>query len=173
MTSAEYYHINGTPLYYQDGYAIEESKLGEPRELRVITVGAGASGLNLAHQIDKHMQHVTHIIYEKNPEVGGTWYENRYPGCACDIPSHNYQFTWEPHPGWNNFYSPGPEIFEYFRQVAQKYELYRFIKLSHKVVGATWDEHKGIWNVRVEDLSTGRTFDDWCHFMISGSGILK
>lgn len=83
-------------------YSISDTRLGEPRDLRIITVGAGASGLNLAHQIEKHMKHVAHIIYEKNPEVGGTWFENRYPGCACDIPSHSYQFTWEPYPGWKH-----------------------------------------------------------------------
>lgn len=81
-------------------YDIQEKPLGEPRSLRVIAIGAGASGLNLGRQIDKHMSNIDLTIYEKNPEVGGTWYENRYPGCACDIPSHNYQFTWEPNPDW-------------------------------------------------------------------------
>jgi NADPH-dependent glutamate synthase beta subunit-like oxidoreductase len=84
------------------GYIIPDITLGVPRRLRVITIGAGASGLNLARQIDKHMQNVEHIIYEKNADVGGTWFENRYPGCACDIPSHNYQFTWEPNAEWNH-----------------------------------------------------------------------
>lgn len=81
-------------------YVVPDKRLGEPRHLRVIAIGAGASGLNLARQIDQHMNNVDLTIYEKNPEVGGTWYENRYPGCACDIPSHNYQFTWEPNPDW-------------------------------------------------------------------------
>lgn len=75
-------HTNG----YTDGqhvpYQIHEKRLGEPLELRVITIGAGASGLNLAYQLNRHMRNLTHIMYEKNPEVGGTWYENRYPGYA-------------------------------------------------------------------------------------------
>lgn len=82
-------------------YTISEKVLGEARHLRVIAIGAGASGLNLAHQISNHMRNIDLILYEKNAEVGGTWYENRYPGCACDIPSHNYQFTWEPNPNWS------------------------------------------------------------------------
>ena len=89
------------PKGHSTTYEIQDTNLGHARDLRIITVGAGASGLNLAHQINKHMKNVTHVIYEKNPEVGGTWFENRYPGCACDIPSHNYQFTWEPNPNWN------------------------------------------------------------------------
>ncbi|KID76808.1 Flavin monooxygenase-like protein, partial [Metarhizium brunneum ARSEF 3297] len=156
-----------------DRYQIVEKTLGEPRDLRIITVGAGASGLNLAYQIDKHMQQVTHIVYEKNPEVGGTWYENKYPGCACDVPSHNYQFTWEPNPEWTNFYSSAPEILEYFKRLATKYELYRFIKLGHKVIHARWDGEQGIWNVKIENVSDGSVIDDWCHFLINGSGILN
>lgn len=85
-----------------EGYSVQEKPLGEPLQLRVISIGAGAAGLNLARQVDKHMRNIDLTIYEKNPEVGGTWYENRYPGCACDIPSHNYQFTWEPNPDWTN-----------------------------------------------------------------------
>lgn len=83
-------------------YVVAEKPLGEARQIRVIAVGAGASGLNLARQIDKHMKNVDLVIYEKNPDVGGTWFENRYPGCACDIPSHNYQFTWEPSTEWSH-----------------------------------------------------------------------
>lgn len=83
-------------------YQIPDSRLGEPKHLRIITIGAGAAGLNLAYQLDRQMEEIDHVIYEKNPEVGGTWYENSYPGCACDIPSHNYQFTWESNPDWNN-----------------------------------------------------------------------
>lgn len=82
-------------------YEITEAPLGGPRKLRVITIGAGAAGLNFAYQLNRHMQNISHVVYEKNSEVGGTWYENRYPGCACDIPSHSYQFTWEPNTHWN------------------------------------------------------------------------
>lgn len=59
-------------------YTITESPLGQPRPIRIVAVGAGASGLNLARQIDMHMENVDYVIYEKNSEVGGTWFENRY-----------------------------------------------------------------------------------------------
>lgn len=88
----------------RSGYTVQEKPLGEPRPLRVIAIGAGAAGLNFARQVDRHMQNIDLTIYEKNADVGGTWFENRYPGCACDIPSHNYQFTWEPNPDWTNLY---------------------------------------------------------------------
>lgn len=82
-------------------YTPPETPLGSPRHLRVIAIGAGASGLNFARQIEKHMKNVSLVIYEKNPEIGGTWFENRYPGCACEIRFHNYQYTWEPSPEWS------------------------------------------------------------------------
>ena len=60
------------------GYVVDEPPLGEPRKLRIITIGAGASGLNVVRQIEQHMQNVDLQIYEKNADVGGTWLENKY-----------------------------------------------------------------------------------------------
>lgn len=83
----------GTPFTGSDkvpqGYLVFEEAQGAGRKLKVITIGAGASGLNLQHELDSSIpEHlVEHVIYDKNPSIGGTWYENRYPGCACDIPS--------------------------------------------------------------------------------------
>lgn len=68
---------NGAANTGHVNYAVSEIPLGTPRQLRVITIGAGAAGLNMALHIELHMENVDHIIYEKNPEVGGTWYENK------------------------------------------------------------------------------------------------
>lgn len=67
----------GVYIPLANGYVVEEHPFGEPRKLRIITLGAGASGLNVARQIEKHMQNVEHQIYEKNSDVGGTWLENK------------------------------------------------------------------------------------------------
>ncbi|VUC25597.1 unnamed protein product [Clonostachys rosea] len=154
-------------------YKVSNCALGEPRHLKVLMVGAGASGLNLARHMDLHMKNFELKIYEKNADVGGTWFENRYPGCACDIPSHNYQFTWEPNPGWTQYYSSWDEILEYFRNIASKYELYKYIQLKHKVDEARWDQDAGVWNIKVSNLETGDTVEDWGHILINGTGILK
>jgi cation diffusion facilitator CzcD-associated flavoprotein CzcO len=70
-------------------------------------------------------------------------------------------------------YSPAPEILQYFKSVAKKYSLYKYIKLSHIVTGAVWDEGDGKWRLEIENLVTGEILTDWCHFLINGSGILK
>jgi hypothetical protein len=66
-------------------YKILEQPLGSIKPVRIICIGAGASGINMAYQTRQHLKNVELTIYEKNPDVGGTWYENRYPGCRCDV----------------------------------------------------------------------------------------
>ena len=70
-------------------------------------------------------------------------------------------------------YSPAPEILRYFIGVARKYDLYKYIKLSHMVTSATWDDAEGKWFVEITNIATGETLKDSCHFLINGSGILK
>ncbi|KAH8666993.1 putative MoxY [Xylariales sp. PMI_506] len=154
-------------------YTILEEPLGYAREIRIVTIGAGASGLNVARNVTKHLKNVSLQIYEKNDDVGGTWLENRYPGCACDIPSHNYQYSWEPNPNWTSYYSPQPEILEYFRGAARKHDLLKFVEFKTKVVDARWDESAGVWRFKIERLETGEIFQDYAHFFINASGYLN
>ena len=72
-----------------DGYRISEYPLFTKRPIRMICVGAGAAGLQIAYKAERVLKDVELQIYEKNSDVGGTWLENRYPGCTCDIPSHS------------------------------------------------------------------------------------
>ena len=156
-----------------NGYSVLEEPLGSGRKIRVIAIGAGASGLNVARNVNVHMKNVELQIYEKNDAVGGTWLENSYPGCGCDIPSHNYQYSWQPNPNWNQYYSPQPEILDYFQNAAVKHDLMKFIKLSHKVVEAVWKEHEGLWRFQIENTLTGEVFEDSAHFFINATGYLN
>jgi NAD(P)-binding Rossmann-like domain len=72
-------------------YDLSKQFFNSPRKLKIIVAGAGCSALDLAHQVETGgLKNVDLQIFEKNAGLGGTWYENRYPGCACDIPAHNY-----------------------------------------------------------------------------------
>jgi len=92
------------PWYNQDfdGYRVQENPMHTKRPLRVLATGAGPAGLQIAYKIGKLMDNVDLVIYEKNDDVGGTWLENKYPGCACDIPSHAYQFYWNRNADWSS-----------------------------------------------------------------------
>ncbi|KIX04808.1 uncharacterized protein Z518_05679 [Rhinocladiella mackenziei CBS 650.93] len=91
-------------------YCIEPQWHSKPRPIRIICIGAGAAGLLVAYKTKKLLKNIELIIYEKSPDIGGTWYENRYPGCACDVPAHVYTYSFEPNPSWSSFYTSAPEI---------------------------------------------------------------
>lgn len=156
-------------------YTIREAPFGTPRPIRIIGVGAGASGINLIRTLGKTLSASTYelVIYEKNEGVGGTWFENRYPGCKCDVPSHNYQFTWSPNPAWSSFFAPAAEIEEYLCQICDDENLRPFIKTSHQVVGAVWSESKAVWELQIRDLETDAVFEDYANFFIDATGILN
>ncbi|KAJ5820642.1 hypothetical protein N7474_006233 [Penicillium riverlandense] len=157
---------------YQD-YSIPDTPMGTARHLKIICIGAGASGLNLAFQIRKNMRNVDFVIYEKNKDVGGTWYENRYPGCACDIPAHNYQFSWAANPTWNEFYAKSSEILEYLKATSYKYDLRRCIRFQNRVLDCTWDEESGTWNLHIQNEISGKVISESCHFLFNGGGYLN
>ncbi|SED50672.1 Predicted flavoprotein CzcO associated with the cation diffusion facilitator CzcD [Amycolatopsis tolypomycina] len=120
--------------------------MGNRTETGVVIVGTGFSGLGMAIQLRKEGRE-DFVILEKAHDVGGTWRDNSYPGCACDIPSHMYSFSFEQNPGWSRAYSPQPEIWRYMREVADKHDLRRFIRFGQEVTGARWDAEENRWHV--------------------------
>ncbi|PQE11649.1 phenylacetone monooxygenase protein [Rutstroemia sp. NJR-2017a WRK4] len=155
------------------GYTVKEQPLGTLRPVRVIIIGAGVSGINLARTLKQQTVRVEHVIYDKNPDVGGTWYENCYPGCASDDPSHNYQFTHTPNPGWSSLFSPAPEIRKYLVDICNICGLRDHMKLSHSVVHAKWEEGASEWVLQVKNEATGAIFEDRCNFLCDAKGIFN
>ncbi|KAL1865924.1 hypothetical protein VTK73DRAFT_5008 [Phialemonium thermophilum] len=161
----------GWPTTNENGYTIREQPMGTKRPMKVVVLGAGASGINFLKMAADKLENVELVCYEKNSDVGGTWLENVYPGVACDIPSVSYQFTWEPHI-WPEYYSSGHEIWKYLRGIVDKYELMRFIKLSHSVSGAEWSDEEGKWTITVRGPD-GEIIEDSCDIFLNGGGILN
>lgn len=155
-------------------YNISEQPAATPRKIRVIVIGAGASGLNFAREIYTKIPTAELALYDKNPEIGGTWYENRYPGVACDIPSINYQYTWAPSPDWKTYYSTGPEILAYFKKVAKDHGLDRDVHLNHRIIGAEWNEQQKKWFVKIErNGDPNDVIEDSGEVLINATGVLN
>ncbi|WP_410567986.1 flavin-containing monooxygenase [Amycolatopsis sp. cmx-4-61] len=120
--------------------------MGNRTETGVVIIGTGFSGLGMAIQLRKEGRE-DFVILEKAHDVGGTWRDNSYPGCACDIPSHMYSFSFAQNPGWSRAYSPQPEIWRYLREVADQHDLRRFIRFGQEMTGARWDAEENRWHV--------------------------
>src|SRR5437763_7747457 len=114
-------------------YTVRDTPLGSAKHIRIVSIGAGARGINMIRTLRKHLTEFEHVVYEKDEQVGGTWFENRYPGCRCDIPSHNYQFSWRPKRDWPSFFATAKEIQEYLCRVCDEEDMWRSIKTMHKV----------------------------------------
>lgn len=120
-----------------------------PRSLRIAIIGAGPGGLCMAIRL-ADAGFTNFEILEKADGVGGTWYHNRYPGCACDVPSHLYSFSFEPKPDWSRPYATQPEILAYLEHCADKYGLLPHCRFGDAVRSARWDESAAQWTLETE-----------------------
>jgi cation diffusion facilitator CzcD-associated flavoprotein CzcO len=126
----------------------------DERILDLLVVGAGFAGLCAA--IKAREQGIDDLlVLEKRPGVGGTWWDNRYPGAACDIPSHLYSFSFFPNPDWTRVYSPQAEIQAYLQSCVEHFDLAPLIRHGCRVVGQRFDGTTGLWETQCED---GRRF---------------
>jgi cation diffusion facilitator CzcD-associated flavoprotein CzcO len=136
------------------------------RDVRVIIIGTGFSGLGMAVQLKKAGVH-DFVVLEKANDVGGTWRDNSYPGCACDIQSHMYSFSFKQNPNWTRSFPSQPEIWDYLREVSDHYGLRQHIRFGQEVTGARWDEDAQVWHVATKsgEEITGQ-------FLVAGTGAL-
>ena len=136
------------------------------QRFRIVIIGAGFAGLGMAVRL-KQAGIDDFVILERAADVGGTWRDNSYPGCAVDVQSHLYSFSFAPNPNWSQVYSPQAEIWSYIKQVSEAHDVLRHVRYEHEVTGGTWNESTQRWEVR----TTGGIFD--AQFVISGMGPLS
>jgi cation diffusion facilitator CzcD-associated flavoprotein CzcO len=118
-----------------------------PQAVDVLIIGAGVSGLCVAARL-REAGIESFLLLEKADALGGTWRDNRYPGCACDIPAHLYSYSFEPNPGWSAMFAPQPEILDYLRRVADRRGLVSKIRFGRTVQALQWDDVAQAWQVR-------------------------
>ncbi|KAG0092227.1 hypothetical protein BGZ93_003852 [Podila epicladia] len=139
----------------------------------VCIIGAGFSGICAAIRLETQLNLTSYEIFDLEPELGGTWWSNTYPGVACDIKSHNYAFSFEPNYDWSCVYAGGAEILEYLRGVARKYGVDSKIQFRHRIARLEWRADLQKWRVGIEKLETGETFERNYDLVFAGMGPLR
>jgi 4-hydroxyacetophenone monooxygenase len=130
---------------------IDRSKLADrparPANFKVLVIGAGMTGMAAAMKLAE--AGYEYVVIEKNADVGGTWYENRYPGVGVDTPSHFYSFSWEVWTHWQHYHPQGADMQQYMLGVADKYGIRDHIQFNSKVQSLIYDEVSGTWSVTI------------------------
>lgn len=122
----------------------------QPHRHRIVIAGAGPGGICLGIKL-KQAGIDDFVLLERSPAAGGTWFNNRYPGLACDIPSHLYSFEFEQKPDWSRPYATQKEILAYMQHCVDKYGLGPHIRYATDVTGAGWQDAAGLWKVVAGD----------------------
>ena len=118
-------------------------------ESHITIVGCGFSGICAGVKL-LSIGYSNFTIFEKAPSIGGTWFENTYPGCGCDVPSMLYSFSFDLYPEWDYFWAKQGQILDYMKYVVDKRGLANHIVLGTKVTNALWDGHDSSWRITLE-----------------------
>ncbi|CZR60949.1 related to ACB 4-hydroxyacetophenone monooxygenase [Phialocephala subalpina] len=121
----------------------------------VAIIGAGESGIAMGCRLKEVLGHDQFRIFDRQSGIGGTWWINRYPGVACDVPAIFYSFSFCPNPKWTTFYPSGPEIVKYLQGVCDQYEIVDKFQLNTDVRECRWLESEQVWELTLEHLMTG------------------
>jgi cation diffusion facilitator CzcD-associated flavoprotein CzcO len=126
---------------------------GHNIETHIAIIGSGFGGLGAAIRL-KQQGVEDFVVLERACDVGGTWRDNSYPGCACDVQSHLYSFSFAPNPDWTRSFSPQPEIWAYLKRCAQDFGVLPHMRFGQEVLAARWDDNAQRWLI---DTARGRT----------------
>jgi cation diffusion facilitator CzcD-associated flavoprotein CzcO len=133
---------------------------------RVVVVGAGFGGIAAGVKLKQAGIH-SFTIYESSLGIGGTWWDNTYPGAEVDVGSHLYRFSFKPH-DWTRTHAQQPELQRYLEETVDERGLRQHLRLGVTVESATWDDDRHVWTVRFADGAV-----EECHVLISGVGFLN
>jgi cation diffusion facilitator CzcD-associated flavoprotein CzcO len=132
----------------------------------IAVIGSGFAGIGAGIRLQR-AGFDDYVIFERAADLGGTWRDNHYPGCCCDVPSHVYSYSFELNPFWTRGFAPQWEIRDYLRHTAAKYGVTARIRFGHEVTDAAWDADAKQWRIE----TTAGTFAS--RVLISGAGALS
>jgi 4-hydroxyacetophenone monooxygenase len=139
-------------------------------QFHVLVIGAGMSGLLQALRLKE--AGIPFTVVEKNDSVGGTWYENNYPGCRVDIANHFYSYSFEPY-AWSEYFSRRDELLAYFRSFVERHGLAPHIRFNTEVTTARYDEAQALWNVELKSHAAGGASSLKVNAIVSAVGQLN
>ncbi|KAF1837180.1 FAD/NAD(P)-binding domain-containing protein [Decorospora gaudefroyi] len=121
----------------------------------VIIVGAGASGIAMACQLKQQLGFDQFRVFDRQAGIGGTWWINRYPGVACDVPAVFYSFSFAQNPNWSSFHPPGREFVRYYHEVCDKYKITDKFELNTDIEACRWLDDEQLWEVTLRRMVSG------------------
>lgn len=133
-----------------------------------VIVGAGVSGLALAHRLKA--DGIPFTLVDRNDEIGGTWFENRYPGCGVDTPSHIYSYSFD-RGDWSKYFARRDEVHGYFRDIADRHDLRPHVQLRTTVTAARWLADAQVWELELEQDGETRTVRT--RFLVAATGLFR
>jgi 4-hydroxyacetophenone monooxygenase len=139
-------------------------------DFQVLVVGAGFSGIGMGIKLKE--AGIPFTIIEKNEDVGGTWYENTYPGIGVDTANHFYSYSFDNNNDWDYFFAKGDEIEAYIRRNTERTSLRENIRFSEEVLSLTWDEDSLLWHAEIRGKN-GSTYSMAANSVVSAVGMLN
>lgn len=147
--------------------AVASADAGAERIHEVVILGAGMSGLCTAMQLQRAGLH-DFLMLEQSPGLGGTWWDNRYPGAQVDVPAPAYAFSFAPNPHWRQRFAAAAQIYDYQLALARKHGLFARLRLGTRLLEAAFDEGAGLWRFRT---AAGERFS--ARFFVCSTGPLS
>jgi len=140
------------------------------RNFKVVVIGAGYSGLDMAAKLKE--AGIDFVLIEKNEDVGGTWFENSYPGCAVDTPNHFYSYSFRLNPEWDYYFARRDEILKYIKTCYKEMNISEHVRFKEEVVAAAWNAQRAHWVVRVR-RADGSEYAIEANAVVSATGLLN
>lgn len=116
-------------------------------KFHVVIIGAGFAGIGAAIKLQE-AGFTDFVVLEKADEIGGVWRANTYPGCACDVPSALYSYSFAPNPQWSRVFAQQQEIKTYIQHVAQQFDVKKYVRFGYEMLESAWDDQAKHWVVK-------------------------